>query len=174
MIDLAQKALPCTVNIDGQAFPIETDFRVWLKFSRCIAADDADVRFVFNGELPEPTPSMYDTLMQFYFNPNPCPHGDGGDGEILFDYDADSEFIYSAFFQLYGIDLFTASLHWHQFKALFISITDDTKMGQIMDARGYDGNDAQQIKNRNAWSLPVKLTETEKQKANEFDDYFST
>ena len=32
MIDLTKKALPNTVTVDGTAFSIYTDFRLWMRF----------------------------------------------------------------------------------------------------------------------------------------------
>lgn len=32
MIDLTKKALPNTITVDGRAYSIYTDFRVWMQF----------------------------------------------------------------------------------------------------------------------------------------------
>lgn len=41
-----------------------------------------------------------------------------GGGNNDFDYEFDAPEIYASFMQLYGIDLFNATLHWWQFRAL--------------------------------------------------------
>lgn len=171
MIDLTNSALSNTVMCGGRAFSVNTDFRVWLRFAQCVENDDADVRFVFAGELPEPNVETYAALLAFFNNENPCPHDtEDASGSPVLSYDIDSEYIYAAFLQQYHIDLLTAPLHWHQFKALLLGLTDDTRMGQIMSARSYHGKDKDQNKARRAWALPVRLTESEKEKVQAFDE----
>ena len=74
-----------------------------------------------------------------------------------FDWLIDSDYIYSAFLQQYGIDLETADMHWHKFLSLFNGLTG-TKLNDIISARLYvkpsknDKKDGmEEIKN--AWKL---------------------
>ena len=45
-------------------------------------------------------------------------------GKIAFDFEIDSDPIFSAFFQVYGIDLTEVELHWFKFMALFADLND--------------------------------------------------
>ena len=51
------------------------------------------------------------------------------------DLEHDSDYIYAAFAQAYGINLTTSSMHWWEFRALLSALPDDTKMSQIVSIR---------------------------------------
>lgn len=63
-------------------------------------------------------------------------HKEGGTAKI-YDFNQDAQYIYAAFKQAYGIDLFEEQgrLHWLQFIALLQGIPDDTKFAQILQIR---------------------------------------
>lgn len=46
--------------------------------------------------------------------------------KIAFDFEIDSDSIFSAFFQVYAIDLTEVKLHWFKFMALFADLNDGT------------------------------------------------
>ena len=55
MIDLSN-ALPDTIEVDGKAYLIKTDFREWLKFARLIESKDAtlaDLLYLFVEDFPQ-------------------------------------------------------------------------------------------------------------------------
>lgn len=89
----------------------------------------------------------------------------------IYDYEYDDEYIYSAFLQQYGIDLQDIKyLHWWKFKAMFNSLTDDTKIVEIMGYRAIDLNsikDKEEKKRykrlKNIYRLPDMRSEKEKQ-----------
>lgn len=60
---------------------------------------------------------------------------DDGGTDPPFSYEHDADFIYSAFFQAYGLDLANTSLHWWQFRALFRSLPEDTQLVKIIGYR---------------------------------------
>lgn len=49
----------------------------------------------------------------------------------------DADYIYASFMQAYGIDLIDqqGKLHWFKFKALFLSLSDDTKFKEVVSIR---------------------------------------
>lgn len=59
--------------------------------------------------------------------------------ERLFSLKYDAEYIYSSFFQAYGIDLIEAqnSLHWKKFNALLNGLPSDTKFSEVLKIRSY-------------------------------------
>ena len=65
--------------------------------------------------------------------------------------------------QAYGIDLTSVDLHWHMFKALFLSLPEDTKIKQIMQMRGYKKDnksyERQSEELKRAWSLNKTSTQ---------------
>lgn len=56
MIDLTKKALPNTVVVNGKAYSIYTDFRVWLKFEIAVSRMRRDssipIDYLFKNEVP--------------------------------------------------------------------------------------------------------------------------
>lgn len=72
---------------------------------------------------------------------NPMPQVES-DIQVI-DYNEDSKYIYSAFMQVYGIDLFEeqGKLHWNKFQALMDGLPDDTKLSQIIHFRTWEESD---------------------------------
>ena len=173
MLDLSSQRLIEEIVVSGKKYPIHTDFRYWLIFGKIINDVEnysaGDLFFLFKEGIP--TADFLRPFLDFYMNPNQCPHGGSG-GEEAIDWEIDGEYIYAGFMQQYGIDLMEAKLHWHKFKALLNGLTEETLMGKIMQWRSYDGKDKEYLKLKNQWSLPLKLTKEDKEKVQEFDEYF--
>ena len=57
--------------------------------------------------------------------------------ERCFDFIQDSDLIYAAFLQAYGIDLYKeqGKLHWLKFKALMDGLPSDTKLAEVISIR---------------------------------------
>lgn len=58
----------------------------------------------------------------------------------LYDMEKDAQFIYASFLYDYGIDLFEqhGKLHWRKFKALFNSLSKDSKFMEVVGIRAAD------------------------------------
>lgn len=154
MIDLSETQLQNSIILQGgNTALINTDFRVWIQFYRILKLaewsnlDFADFNFIFVENPPEITMSVMESLYYFYSNPNPLPLAfDGGGAVIGYDYDIDSEYIYSAFLGQYGIDLLEINLHWHKFKALFLGLNKNCKLSEIMELRFSQQKEHQKLK----------------------------
>lgn len=169
--------LPTTVTIDGKVIPIKSDFKTSLKFSIMLENEEAPER------------RLYKTLQMFYPNRKFCKNHvesalkqalsfySGGKTEEArsgkrqssthgFSFSCDAELIYSAFLQVYGIDLQTVNMHWWRFLALFRGLPD-CKFTQIVGIRTMDtsrmSKDMRQHyeQQKRIWALPL----TERQKA---------
>ena len=57
--------------------------------------------------------------------------------DIPYDFDIDANYIYAAFYQMYGIDLTVTEMHWFKFIALFSSL-HDTVFSRIQEIRTQD------------------------------------
>ena len=117
-------------------------------------------------------------LERFLYNPSSTPRSDSTGVKTL-DYVQDGEYIYSAFMQLYGIDLTECDMHWHKFLALANNIVgDSTLWGYAKSVRGYekpsknDTQDKAYQRAKEAWSFPIELTIEEQEMKDEFDSYF--
>lgn len=177
MLDL-RKALPDSIIVRGKAYSIYTDYRVWLEFGEVFKNKDAklsDFRFVFVDKIP--FGNFLPELVEFYINENITPNKDlcKKSRDILYDYIIDGEYIYSSFLQCYGIDLIDINMHWWKFKALFNGLSEDTKMAQVMQIRGYEkakpgyNFDDERMRQKLAWSLDNVLTEEEQEAIDEFN-----
>lgn len=90
--------------------------------------------------------------------------------KIIYSFIHDWGFIYSAFMQCYGIDLFDTDLHWWKFKSLFDCLSDDTQFSKILGYRSVVINSKMSKEEKNfyrnmkrIYSLPDTRTEEEKE-----------
>ena len=118
---------PESVCIDGMEIPINTDFRKWISFQKIFSAEKNDdqrnrmlCEFMYE-QCILPSQQALDALVRFYVGPSSNnekavtqKHGKA------FDFEQDSEFIYSAFYQTYGINLAAEKMHWWMFKEMCI------------------------------------------------------
>lgn len=166
MIDLRKKGLPDRIQVAGKSYLLYTDFREWIEFGNRLQEDRCsitDLAFVVKDltllELLENPKDFYEELYKFYCNPNLTPKAiESEDSEILIDYIQDGEYIVGSFMSEYHIDLTECDMHWHMFKALFQSLSEDSKIKQIMNMRGYRKNntsyESQCRKLKEMWRLP--------------------
>ena len=167
MIDLRKKGLPNAIMVNGNSFLIDTDFRKWIKVSKmleekCTIIELAEevIQSISLAELLENSEEILSKLLEFYTNPNATPMGDSNDTTPIIDYVEDGEYIVGSFMQAYGIDLTVCDMHWHMFKALLLSLPENSKMKQIMQMRSYKKSNVsyekQQENLKKAWELHKK------------------
>ena len=53
----------------------------------------------------------------------------------IYSFDYDSDYIYAAFLECYGIDLTSTDMHWWKFKSLFKALNDDCMFSKILGYR---------------------------------------
>lgn len=179
MIDLTARSLPNTVRVGGKDFSINTDFRVWMRFeielSKMKLGDYIDVRPLFMDEFPQYC-SIQD-LLEFSRPRNELPRPMSHSKVIAYDYELDSDLIFAAFLEQYGIDLTTVEeLHWHKFLALFNGLNDSTKMKEVMQYRCYEKRTTDKDRDiyadlRMAWEI-VRKNPEEQQEIDKFNNYF--
>lgn len=183
MLDLTKANAPCAVLVNGAFYAIKTDFRYWLNFSHLIRNENhllLDFDFLYEEEIPEDRKAGFDALVDFYINKKELPRILAGDSDIeILDYNLDSELIFAAFYEQYGIDLISQEtrLHWWKFKAL-LSGLHGTKLNEVMGYRAYNEGAKTDWKqnareNKRRWELPQELTEEEKKELEEFDSLIS-
>lgn len=182
MIDLTKKGLPNAITeADGTPVFLNTDFRLWIRFYEDLRHDDEerDISYLFRGDAPVIDDYVLSQLLQFLYNPCATPKSEPSSAKTM-DYILDGEYIFSALYATYGIDITEADMHWHKFKALCDNIiTDDTLWGYAKGCRGYTKPskkgtyERQKMRQREAWAFPDELTDEEKKKIEEFEKYFS-
>lgn len=183
MIDLRKKGLPNAIySADGEPIYLETDYRVWIQFMEDLKHDDEerDISYLFIDEPPVIDEYIYNKLKLFLYNPSPTPKVSDSKGEKVLDYVLDGEYIFSALYATYGIDITELDMHWHKFLALCNNIIGEgTLWGYAKSMRGYKKPSKNDSYERNcqrakeAWGFEEELTEEEKRKKEEFDELFT-
>lgn len=148
MIDLFKPELPDSIYLDdGSSFVVHTDFRYWILFYRFIkmnaAYEDFLIMFPYEKPSEEQLPEAFEKLVSYANPPKEIPRQQsGGNGEIILDYDIDSDYIYAAFMEQYHIDLTDKylKLHFYKFTAL-LSALHNTKLNDILSYRCYAPNE---------------------------------
>ena len=175
MLNLKEKGLPDAIMVNGKAFFLNTDYRVWLNYPDRIKGmgDDYSLyKNLFKGDAPFPEQAVITELDRFFYEKKEVPRSGGSNGEELIDFDIDADYIYASFMQAYGIDLIDSDMHWHKFSALLNALPGDTVMAQIMGFRGYSGSDKEINKNKARWALPLKISDEERAAMEEFNALF--
>lgn len=146
------KEPPKSIVLEGIEYPLNTDFRIWIKFEKIITSKENDqekalklVEFIKELNLPIAQQTL-DELIKFFAGEEEQTSLNGTANKInnnikYFDFEQDSIYIYSAFLSQYGIDLTTASLHWWNFKALFQTLNSDCQFCKIIQYRSVNLKD---------------------------------
>lgn len=137
--------LPDCIIWKNNTYKLNTDFRTWLEFERIMLDDGIAsgeknrlIRSLCFSE-PPPDGAVPEALLDFYS----CGHTDKKklkekSGKRLLSFEQDAEYIFSAFYAQYGIDLTKTDLHWYKFRALFAGLSDDNMIVKIMYYRSVD------------------------------------
>ena len=179
-MDLSTKALPDTITVEGRAYLLNTDFRLWLRFMRELkeaarTQSDLIVNYLFKDDFPEEI--NIKQLADWAQPKQELPRDLGSESDVIaFDFDIDADLIYSAFVQQYGIDLLEADMHWYKFLALMRGINDSTKLGKIIGYRTYEKSDKkyddQMNLLRRMWEITPPITPEEQADIDELNSYF--
>ena len=144
---------PQTVTVNGREYAVVTDFREWIKMHEFLTEIDTFTPRVlemllgwYTDDVPEDTEGAIRALEGFL-----CLEGmqdefqeeedidEKGPGKPVFSYSQDAVFIYSAFREIYGIDLDEIEyMHWWKFRALFDGLPADTEIKQRIYYRSLD------------------------------------
>lgn len=143
--------LPDSVVVTGRQVPIETCFRAGIRFERIIngKADNMQkleeaIRLYFPGQhfAPRDMPDAVDALLWFYrCGKDPPTEAEAAEAAAkrspyrAFDFQHDAGMVYAAFLQAYRIDLTKQNIHWWQYRALFESLPDDTRLVKVIGYR---------------------------------------
>lgn len=122
----------------------KTDFKQVLKFFRLMALSDkemsvedkaaATIRLFFN-RMPNPDIDLMKEISLF-ISCGEEAEKEESEGPRVFDYNVDHGRIFAAFWQTYGIDLRTASMHWWVFCEMLNALPEETKLVQYIQLRG--------------------------------------
>ena len=121
-MNMLTDSLPRSLTVAGSAYPIDTDYRAWIRYELLLTSD--------TGKTDE---EIFREILRLVF-PEETSNGGSG-GEELFRYDYDDGYIAAAFKQQYGVCLSREQLHWWEFRAYMLALSEDTEFVKIMGFR---------------------------------------
>ena len=91
---------------------------------------------MYYPDIPLNITAAVERLLWFYQCGKEGEKGAGvANSKRIYSFEYDSEYIYAAFLDQYGIDLQETNLHWWKFKALFHALKEDNQIVKIMGYR---------------------------------------
>lgn len=195
-VNILLDRIPETVEIGGREYEINYDFRTSILFeimmcddslSREEKAENAIHLYYGYDDIPGDLEAAIEKLIWFYRcgdekKEESEKRFDGKTGKFVevseepadpvYSFDHDAPYIYAAFMQQYGIDITVEDIHWWKFRALFKSLTEDTKFVQIVGYRSIDISSKMSPEQRSfyekmkrTYALPLPEGEQERQDA---------
>ena len=123
------------------------------------------LQLLFKEKIPPPEHAQetVDSILWFY-NCGKEVTGKGSSGKKdVFSYDYDDGYIVAAFKQQYGIHLNAEEMHWWEFHAYMLSLSEDTEFVKIMGYRAVEITSKMSVSQRNFYQkmkqhykLPIK------------------
>lgn len=149
-MDFQDKRLPEKVLVKKVDLYFNTDYKVWIEYSNLILNDEIDKELkIFKSinlcyrdgiKILEyiDIETAFDYIMWFFLCGKKNTDNDEDkkkDLKPIYSFEEDWDYIYSAFYECYNIDLFDIELHWWKFKSLFNSLSDDCQFSKILGFR---------------------------------------
>lgn len=189
------EGLPSSIDVNGRKIAINTDFRVWIKYEELMLDEEkeADKQIMevldtcllddFTITSLDDLEKLFDGLLSFYGlgqkieNSKEKKESEEEDSDFsnpskIYSYEHDWSYIYSAYMECYNINLFTANLHWWEFKALFNGLNDKCLFSKIMSFRSMKitskmSKDEKKYyrQMKKLYALPDERTEEEKERS---------
>ena len=117
-MNLLVEDLPEAVEIDGEAHPINSDFRSCLRAILAFEDDELtglEKQMILLANLyperPENVQAAIEQAIKF-LNGGKADEDDGQPRPRVYSFSKDAELIFAAFYQTHGVDLQTIEMHW--------------------------------------------------------------
>lgn len=133
-----QDKLPRGVTVRGRFYKLDTDFRSVLNFIDTLARDDllpeAREYLALRCVMRRPPKHTAEVLLAVKQLMYPAAKKAPDKAKIT-DFEQDADLIRAAFLQVYGIDLYTAKLHWLEFSALLACLPEGNRYSDVLGIR---------------------------------------
>ena len=141
---------PEAVEVDGKSYSVETDFREWIRFTELVEDEKVPWQMKchlllqwYTEEIPENIEGAINALGEFLTaslaEDNAYENVDNSSRKQDYSFSQDAECIYSAFREVYGIDLQSVEyMHWWEFRTLFAGLPETTEIKQRIIYRNVD------------------------------------
>lgn len=189
----AQDAPPTEISVGGFAYPANTDYRVWIdvlrllrelipdaesedQIQRNLEIIDEVETLVFGDVLvDEDGGAVIEAIAEFSKGYPSAPMQTESSPYRTFSFDYDLNEIIIAIRNQSGIDLSyrrKEPFHWWEFLLEFRTLCGDHYILNLMEARGYRGNDKEMIRRRRMCALPMEYTAAEQAEIDAFEAMF--
>ncbi|CAM3017706.1 bacteriophage Gp15 family protein [Hathewaya histolytica] len=180
--------LPTTVNIEGEDYEINSDFRTSILFELLMQDPELNhenkviqVLQLYYSTIPKNINEAIEKILWFYrCGKDEIKSKNKGAGKTIqvYSYEYDDDYIYSAFLDQYGVDLQDMEyLHWWKFKAMFKSLKEDNELVKIMGYRVIDLGKIKDKEQKNyykkmkeLYKIPTNISKNEKEKLNKIEE----
>lgn len=177
------KRLPYFVFLNNRKYKINVDFRNMISFEQIVQDKTKSKAEKIKKGIQLFYPAFYKDIDFYYLQRNPKLYQEACDKLVwfykcgredylakkstsksipinkIFSYEYDDEYIYSAFYQEYGIDLSYDKVHWWKFKALLKGLKEDVVFEKIIGYRAYTGDDNNMKELKKYYELPLPESE---------------
>lgn len=191
MFSLLLDELPTTVIIDNKKYKINSNFRVSILFELMMLDNDLSEEEkitaaleLYYDDIPINLEKAIDEIIKFYkcsFEEVEESNNTSSSNEFsineIYNFEFDSDYIYSAFIDQYNIDLNSINyLHWWKFKAMFKSLKEDNLISKIIGYRSIDLSEIKDDEEKNRYKklkeiykLPNKYEREDTEKIREIE-----
>ena len=190
----AQDAPPATIAVGGFAYPVDVDFRTWIRVTELmrnfISEPETPEHLRHNAELlgkiqtavfggvlaDEDAGAVLETVSTFAQGYPSAPiMGAPKQGPPTYSFEYDLNQIVLAIRDQSGIDLSyrrKEPFHWWEFLLEFGALCGDHVVLRLMEIRGYEGKDAEMLRQRARYALPRETTAGDQVALDEVNDEF--
>lgn len=168
--------LPRYVYLNDKKFFINTDFRIFIDFEEEMQGGNKTDAMI--KVLQRFYPAFFDILNQklyeeavkkfvWFYKCGKNREYKKEKGSInqaqIFNYRYDDIYIWGAFNMYFKVDLTRDYIHWWKFRAMWLSIPNDSQFNKIKSYRAYDGKNQNLIDLREYYKLPLSQSEINNQ-----------
>lgn len=145
-MNMLTDSLPKALTIAGREYIINTDYKKWIRYEQLLTStseqsDEELFEEILKLVFPKQRPlrkfdrETAEQIMWFYRCGKEEKKSGSSGGEEIFSYDYDDGYITAAFKQQYGINLNRERIHWWEFHAYMLALSEDTEFVKIMGIR---------------------------------------
>lgn len=178
---------PTQVEINGELYPINTDYRDALRCFEVI--NDTDISdyerayaivYILFGDIPED--ELMDEFVKMAVKFLQCgeTRQEQNSKPANMDFEYDRSYIAASFMSDYHVDLSKVDMHWWQYVDLISGLTEHSVLSRIRYIRDYDLSTIKDARERakmaeakKAVALPERLTKEEKEALDRFEALFT-
>lgn len=156
-MSILTEPLKFSVTVGGESYPVNTDFKCWLRIAELICTENPEPENIVrglilcyrDGRIP-PSFRLAVEGMKDFFGGIDGRESAGEHGKKLMDFEKDAQLIFASFMYDYGIDLTSTDMHWHKFLALLRCLSEASPLSRVVQIRGTDAYSIKDSKRRQA------------------------